>query len=133
MEAQLAALKATVEAGFVAINRRLDDQSDTQRDRHEENVERLERIEGDVKITNGRVTKLEAYYETLRHRVESIAQGVHDKVNRLWKRLGELAPEAGIDVASRPVTFSSLGAVSGAIVATVVATYLALLALGFHR
>jgi len=71
MEAQLAALGAKVESGFSAMNRRMDDNEDVQRDRHDENVERLKEIEKDVKETNGRVTRHDEQIRTLFARLKT--------------------------------------------------------------
>jgi hypothetical protein len=59
LEVQIAEVRTGQQAGFLAINRRFDDLQTSTQALHEENVERLERIDADVRKTNGRVTKLE--------------------------------------------------------------------------
>lgn len=68
---QHAALKATVDAGFAAVNRRLDDAQVRSTERHAENVERLVRIETEARTTNGRVTRAEEQIRTLFARPKS--------------------------------------------------------------
>lgn len=116
VEAQLAALKATVEAGFASLTRRQDDfraQHDArmdriervQADRHDENREHLERIEGKQDQTNGQVTKHEGQIHTL-----------IEQVKTLFKRTGRVG---GDD--DKAVTRIDLRWLIGAFVAGVVA------------
>lgn len=83
VEAQIAALKATVEAGFAAMTRRQDDfraQHDArmdriervQADRHDENSGHLERIEAKQDQTNGKVIRHEGQIHTLIEQVRTL-------------------------------------------------------------
>lgn len=78
VQVELAELRTTVAHGFTAINRRFDDQFDVQRDRHEENVERLQRIEQEAKDTNGRVTRHDEQIKTLYWRMPTTGKGTEE-------------------------------------------------------
>lgn len=78
MEAQIARLAATVEAGF----RRVEDLRDEQRERHEENTERLEEVKHDlsevkaeVRKTNGRVNVHDVEIARHSEQLRSLAGG----------------------------------------------------------
>lgn len=70
MEALLAALQAEMRAGFSATNRRFDEGRQETRDRHDDNIRRLDRIETEVRATNGRVTRHDEQIRTLFSRLK---------------------------------------------------------------
>lgn len=112
VEIELAGLLATVEQGFIAVNRRLDDQAGVQRDRHDENIERLDRIETEAKQTNGRVTRHDEQIRTLFARAERARAGALE---------------------TQPVSFGALWKIVTAAGGAVAATYWVMLAAGWHR
>lgn len=75
-----AALEATVKAGFASEAKRLDDFRTEMSIRHDENRERLERIEEKQDKTNGNVARHDA-------EIKNIAENVRS----LWQRCNELA------------------------------------------
>lgn len=79
-----------------ALRERFDDERETNADRHSENVTRLERIEHEVKRTNGRVTTLEEKQRTLgdefqavRKRWHDFRESIQDKLRSTRERSGE--------------------------------------------
>jgi hypothetical protein len=72
MDLEVRVLQAKVEAGFENVGRRLDAQDEQASDRHKENVDRLEAIEQEVRMTNGRVTRHDEQLKTLFERVREL-------------------------------------------------------------
>lgn len=73
MQIAIARLTTVLESGMSHMNRRMDDAQATTRQQHVENMDRLERIEAEVRKTNGRVTRLEEQVRTLFRKVKEKA------------------------------------------------------------
>lgn len=93
VEAQLAELSAAIRHGLDNVTRRMDDHQSLARVQHQENVTRLERIETEVRTTNGRVTRHDEQLRTLFRRHDAKPHGetmdaetlpLNIKSARLW-------------------------------------------------
>lgn len=73
VEAQLAELSAAIRHGLENVTRRMDDHQSLARVQHQENTTRLERIETEVRTTNGRVTRHDEQLRTLFRREDTRA------------------------------------------------------------
>jgi predicted nucleic acid-binding Zn-ribbon protein len=84
IHAELAEIRAIAEAGFRNTNQQF---AEVHR-RFDASDRRQESIETQVRVTNGRVNKLEAWYDALRARIEVVAKNAHDQAERMWGAVG---------------------------------------------
>lgn len=82
MDAEMQTVIAEMRAGFNALNHRVTELKDDTRDdaqtMHRENMNRLARIEDQVRLTNGRVSTLESEVRSVWQRIKDIARRRQD-------------------------------------------------------
>ena len=105
------------------IDRRLDERNRHQDSRHQENIDRMETVIELQRITNGRISKLEALYGQLDREFQSIRKRWHDFRDSVQKFLHSHKQTASTSTTTttttsdeRPLTRKELGWVLALIV-----------------
>lgn len=89
LQIALATLTEKVDSGLRSVDRRFDDQQERSQQRHVENISRLERIEAEVRRTNGRVTRAEEQIKTIFRALATKAKtAAHEAAEEISERTG---------------------------------------------
>ena len=120
MEIKLAKLETAVEAGFTEIRIGMANAEDRQQERHSENRERLDSINGRVNDAHTKADGLSGLMKSMSERVEKVAESGHRLRSWVQEQYGRVMPpvkELGED--GQKVSRAELKWVIGLIVACI--------------
>jgi len=99
------------------LNRRFDDAREVGDQRHSENITRMDSIVVQVRITNGRVTRLESLYDGLKDEFDAVRKRWHEFRDSVQKAMARFV-EPVTTGESRPLTQREFGLLLGLMVGT---------------
>ena len=122
MEAKLAQLGATVASGFAEVRAGMALHERRQQERHVENTDRLDKINGRVNDAHSKTDELGGVVQSLSARVEVVHSNYHNLRNWIQEKIGRVMPpikEASTSCDGQPVSRAELKWVIGLIVACI--------------